>query len=747
MELCIRLDLPNPQGKLTLEPQATEAKGDVRPVQVSLPFDEKRISIIVRALDLNASPYLKRQFSPEEARVLRELDLIADTPPEDVPLTLTGEQLHREKLQEIVRREMYKTLFEPLNDVLSAHLTFLRGRGEDRVLHVHLEMWSDQLVLFQLPWELLHDDHSLDGAIHISRYIRYQSPVDALEKSSHLRLLVLHSEPTGLQPLDLHDQEKIGKGLRGARFESAFEIEYFDAATPGMLGDALTRHSRQPTVVHFAGHGEFGWRCEHCGVLTIHTGCAQCENCRHPFPSGAVPCGYLAFTREHTGLPHWVRGDEMGDMLRLGNVQLVVLNACKSALGRRGEDVFNGIAQRLMDTVPAVLATPFPLDNLGAEEFARCFYQGLGNGLSLVETLHQVRLRMRTPYPDEWYRPVLYLRDKQKDGGCVLDTAVSHGGSESGAETQETVNYPVSELAVYFVDFTRQEQEFNHRVREHRGRDDQGLENPVRNRPLVFLIPGWVNDITGGYLLERLIYELKDKLRHYDDNYKAIEATRIGAPKRLSCTGAESPERLESVLLESVRDSLFGTHPLPRDRQRAMDYIRNYTFTEPVIFYAHLKLAELNRGDVTSFMQRFHEFWGGWCDQNHLLSIFVFISYIKTPCTIWEWAADLFQGHKRINQMFDKFLNTLQPHVTPGVEGAVLPRLEPVDRTEVDDWAWKMKSLGVLRHPRFHRELHECIEELFNGRKVRLIEGRLPLSDLCSRLDDFLMKIESGKAP
>jgi hypothetical protein len=443
MELCIRLNLPDRNGDLTLETEATDAYGHVQ-TKVSPPFDEEQLSVVVRALDLNATEYLKREFAREEAQLLRDWGLLFDAPGSSQTLTIAGSQLQREKLRDLVRRKLYQTLFFPLQTVLAAHFAHLRARGAERVLHVHLEMWSDQVALFQLPWEMLHDNRSLDGEIQISRYIRYRQPVDTLDRSSRLRLLVLHSEPQGLQPLGLRDAVHIENGLRAAEFGSAFAVERIDAASIRKLGDALARRPHEPTVMHFAGHGDFGWRCEQCGTLTRTIGRARCD-CGHPFVSGAPPCGFLAFEREESTSPHWISAEEFGNTLKLGNVKLAVLNACKSALGRRGDDVFNGIAQRLMDTVPAVLATPFPLDNQGAHEFARCFYQGIGNGNSLVEALHRVRLRLRPRFPDEWFRPVLYLRSHQSDGGRLLSEDVGAKGPakspKSDVETGQNIRH------------------------------------------------------------------------------------------------------------------------------------------------------------------------------------------------------------------------------------------------------------------------------------------------------------------
>jgi len=418
MELRIRLDLPDPLGELTLETAETKAHGQLQK-RVPLPFDEREASILFRVFELNLRTDLKRRFSAKEARTLAGWRVLTDDPPADEPLVISGGGVYHEQLQDFVRGKLRETLFEPIREALAGDFVLVHDRGEG-VLHVQLEMRSDEVTLFQLPWELLNSDNSFNGEIHISRYIRYRQSPRPMTAAAQLRLLVVHSEPANLQQLGLRDKVYIKNGLRAASFPTGFRIETVEPATIEALGDALLHQREFPTVVHFAGHGDFGWCCEGCGALRTCVDQTRCAACNRPFPAHVPPCGYLAFAREGSADPYWVSADKLRDTFKLGNVQLAVLNACKSALGRRDEDVFNGVAQRLMNTVPAVVATPFPLENQGAHRFAHCFYEGLGNGLPLVEALHQVRLRMRPEFPHEWYRPVLYLRSDQQDGGCLL---------------------------------------------------------------------------------------------------------------------------------------------------------------------------------------------------------------------------------------------------------------------------------------------------------------------------------------
>ena len=176
MEFCIRLNQPRRGDAVVLDVQSIFSGGETKTVR--LPFDNAEVSVLARALDLNDNTSVKRWFSAEDAARLAEWGvLIGESSGTDS--TLTGAQLHRETLRDMVRDKLYAFLIEPFTQLLRSDLAQLRGRQQDEVLHLRLELWSHQVALFQYPWELLHGDRSLDGEIHISRYIRYSGTWNA----------------------------------------------------------------------------------------------------------------------------------------------------------------------------------------------------------------------------------------------------------------------------------------------------------------------------------------------------------------------------------------------------------------------------------------------------------------------------------------------------------------------------------------------------------------------------------------
>lgn len=227
-----------------------------------------------------------------------------------------------------MREKLRACLLTPLKNLCNE--CFAASGQDDRVLHLHLEIAAEETLLSQYPWELLHGDRGLHGDLYLSRYIRYprpKPPLQPLRSGETLRVLVVHSEPAGMA-LGLEDYAKIRQALSD---NPAFRLEFLHGARASLenLRAALQSDPR-PTVIHFAGHGDFGLRCEACKRLHV-TAEPSCEWCGHELPFGDEPMGYLAFTRESDGQVDWVGAERWQRVLANYHVPLVVLNACKSA--------------------------------------------------------------------------------------------------------------------------------------------------------------------------------------------------------------------------------------------------------------------------------------------------------------------------------------------------------------------------------------------------------------------------------
>ncbi len=716
MDFRIRLDLPDPHGLLRVEVVAPST-GDVPTKTLPLPFTDDELAIIARALDLNTSTEVKRTFSAAEVAQLCAWGLLIENPNPVAEITLTGPQIHRELLRDTVRDRLYKAIFKELQGLFDTEFASLRtGCNQGQVLHVRLELWSDQVPLFQLPWELLSGDPRLHGEIVISRSIRYRHPVRRITPAARLRLLVVQSEPTDLEVLDLRDWDQITTGINASALVTAIACERLPTADFRGLVDRLARDRQAPTIVHFAGHGAFGWRCEQCGCVAEAAGHITCRVCEHPFPSGRKPCGFLAFTDPETGKPDWIKAEELRVALKDANVQLVVLNACKSALGRRGGDVFNGIAQCLMHSVPAVIASPYPLDNQGALEFARCFYAELGTGDPLVEVLHHVRTRMFPIFRNEWYRPVLYLHAEHADGGRLLDCQTLHHAAQQTPAARHRTSVSPPDEAIFRIDFAEQERAFRRQVEQHRGR------HPQRARPLVLIVPGWTDETAAFALLERLRRDLERQLPRYDERFKALGNAPIRQAIELLIDGTEPPhsrvpeqQPLESRLFASIGSRLFEEYPLPADEPAAREAMRRFNHRQPTIFFAHVKVGALPRRDPAAYLRAFCEFWGRWGDQDHLLLVCLFLAYPDCPGTWLGRTLHRLRGDAWHHHCVQQRLGDLEPSRLAPIGGGVLPTVTPVRAAEIHAWARQLKDDGLLGDGLAHLRLVAQLETLLQS--------------------------------
>jgi len=88
--------------------------------------------------------------------------------------------------------------------------------------------------------------------------------------------------------------------------------------------------------------------------------------------------------------------------------------------------VFNGTAQQLIDArVPAVVAMQYAVGVDAASQFAEQFYRVLGQQKPLLTALNEGRKWMGVD-GNQWYRPVLYLRWLDNQGGQLfMETAIA----------------------------------------------------------------------------------------------------------------------------------------------------------------------------------------------------------------------------------------------------------------------------------------------------------------------------------
>ncbi len=337
-----------------------------------------------------------------------------------------------------------------------------RANGDE--LHIRFGFGAESVETNRAadyPWELVHDGTRFLAwhKVSFSRYITYDDSPPNLPQVDKVNVLLVSSEAfdpdQGLNTLGRSEREAIKEGLQLACQEGHIYLtdlaeEIGNIPTSKALQRYLTEHrgEKQPHVLHFDGHGLYGKKCHRCGK--IHGGITpqKCGNeiCGETLPPAE---GYLVFEDEN-GQPDYISAQKLGATLQNftpsyqnthhGSLAVVVLSACQSGMAVAGNSVFNGTAQRLIHhSIPAVVAMQYSVSVEAAKNFAKQFYRALGQKDSLSASVRQARIAMDIE-KNQWYRPVLYLRWHDNEGGQLFEQPDLSQKSTSSIQAKEANN-------------------------------------------------------------------------------------------------------------------------------------------------------------------------------------------------------------------------------------------------------------------------------------------------------------------
>jgi formylglycine-generating enzyme required for sulfatase activity len=393
---------------------------------------------------LESTKFNEKSFlEDEQAWMVREQLLLAEQ-----------SAFHPQYLATIGRR-LYQVLGQRIQQVIE---TAVADAKRDRTwLHIRLRFPSDDpkdVRLTDYPWELLHNDYGFlaHQGVTFSRYIAYQSPRPNLPSVNRLNVLLISSgvgdDRMGLKSLPSLEREAIASGLQQAQKQEAIQLEILESPTSNALRRRLLQRQTAavPHVLHFDGHGFFGKRCNEAGCRKAYKqGATQCE-CGAPL---GEPQGYLVF-EQSDGTADYVSAQELGELL--GNLErreqpnsgqgiaLVVLSGCRTGMSRLSESLFNGVAPNLIGRgIPAVVAMQYSIRVDAASAFTEYFYRSLGQQESLAIALRRGQSAIGIE-GNQWYRPVLYLRWQDNEGGQLFTTSSIVAPRESFLEQPCSVN-------------------------------------------------------------------------------------------------------------------------------------------------------------------------------------------------------------------------------------------------------------------------------------------------------------------
>jgi formylglycine-generating enzyme required for sulfatase activity/outer membrane protein assembly factor BamD (BamD/ComL family) len=283
-------------------------------------------------------------------------------------------------------RALFEALFTP--EVRSCY-DVSRREAEQQGVGLRLKLRIQPPELAALPWEFLYHPGQaeyvcLSTRTPVVRYLEVPQRIQPLAVAPPLRILGLIASPCDLPALDVaREQQRIENAIADLRARGLVELAWL----PGQTWHDLQRAMRQGPwhIFHFIGHGGFD---RHTGEGLIMLADRNGEAAHF----GAKRLGRLL--ADHRSL------------------RLVLLNACEGARGSE-HDVFSSTAAILVQRgIPAVLAMQYAITDRAAIEFARTFYEALGDGMPVDGAVAEARKAISFAVANtvEWGTPVLYMR-------------------------------------------------------------------------------------------------------------------------------------------------------------------------------------------------------------------------------------------------------------------------------------------------------------------------------------------------
>lgn len=348
------------------------------------PYDDVELALVIRALDVaqypnypipNTTTEQKHfAFSEAEQEILIALNLWKDGRVVTNAYQVVGDALFRglgAAGQGVLKR---------LRDVSTAQRT---------TTSYMLRFPREAINLAALPWEALWNSannqavlirgNSIDSC---ERYVDVDQPIrPPLPAGRQLRALAL--SPTYRIPEEIRQAERAARLKTWDNLKAEGLLVYDEIAplTMTSLNDYLFDAPARPDIVHFFGHGVYrGGK----GFLQFDDGQGGCE---------LISAERLAAV--------------------LGDVRLVVLHACQSAMVDDAGGLLTGVAPALSIETGAVVAMQLTVAIPAATRFSQIFYgQLLRKRQSLQDAVARGRQVLFTEASDgaSWYVPTLYIR-------------------------------------------------------------------------------------------------------------------------------------------------------------------------------------------------------------------------------------------------------------------------------------------------------------------------------------------------
>ena len=316
--------------------------------------------------------------------------------------------------------DLFKAVFQAEDDARD-----LWAKLRDRIEDTRIEIVSEVQEEVSLPWELLRDPKtgtplSLSAQAFVRAAHRAaRQPRLTSNESGPIRILLVICRPGGSDDVPFRSvASRLIKAL-GGREREAVELDVLRPPTFEQLSKVLRGAKKNGTpyhVVHFDGHGTYTEVNEQGGALKDEFASLVLS------PPRPGQHGYLLF--ENPAVEEnlqFVDGPALGRLLIETSVQVLVLNACRSAHAEAPSApdasspvdlhtqvrAFGSLAQEAIDLgVAGVVAMRYNVYVVTAAQFVADLYESLADGQTLGEAVTLGRKQLEAqPLRELAYEP------------------------------------------------------------------------------------------------------------------------------------------------------------------------------------------------------------------------------------------------------------------------------------------------------------------------------------------------------
>jgi len=269
--------------------------------------------------------------------------------------------------------------------------------GGNRGLRIRLCI--DPPELASLPWEFLYEKEynrwlATSSSIALSRYVDDSPPDGELSVQLPLNILLVQSDPTDLSEYGLPrlkdslkaESDCMWGALAGLIDRGLVTLETSMDATTKAIREKLRSEDKDYHILHFSGHGQFADEEEQQGRMLMQRSDRSCRP---------------------------IDEDTIVELLKDTGVQLVILNACRTATSSPTQRFVSLVTSLVRSGPRAVVAMQYSFPDEIAQHFMQEFYTSLANGMPVDVSVAYARKIVAIDFDREnrdWATPLLYMR-------------------------------------------------------------------------------------------------------------------------------------------------------------------------------------------------------------------------------------------------------------------------------------------------------------------------------------------------